>query len=153
MLMKSKAISYITSMLIVFMIISYAAGIRPFIVMSGSMEPEISTGSICFVNSRTHIEDVKEDDIVTYSLLDSYITHRAVSVSEEGIITKGDANSTDDIGIVNRENYYGKVMFSIPVIGYAFFFIKKEIIPVSVSLIILAAALEIMKRRKLRRKE
>ena len=151
--MKSKAISYITSMLIVFMLISYAAGIRPFIVMSGSMEPEISTGSICFVNSRTHIEDVKEDDIVTYSLLDSYITHRAVSVSEEGIITKGDANSTDDIGIVNRENYYGKVMFSIPVIGYVIFFIKKELIPLSVSLIILAAALEIMKRRKLRRKE
>lgn len=151
--MKSKAISYITSMLIVLMIISYAAGIRPFIVMSGSMEPEISTGSLCFVNSRSHIEDVKEDDIINYSLLDSYITHRVVRVSDEGIITKGDANSTEDIGIVTEENFYGEVMFSIPVMGYVFFFIKKEIIPISASLIILAAALEIMKRRKVRRKE
>lgn len=135
------------------MLISYAAGIRPFIVMSGSMEPEISTGSLCFVNSRSHIEDVKEDDIINYSLLDSYITHRVVRVSDEGIITKGDANSTEDIGIVTEENFYGEVMFSIPVMGYVFFFIKKEIIPISASLIILAAALEIMKRRKVRRKE
>lgn len=94
------------------------SGIKPMIVMSGSMEPAIKTGSVCFVDTHSSYRKIKRDDVITYNLLDAKVTHRVTGVTEEGLTTKGDANSSDDIGIVTEDNYYGRVLFHIPYAGY-----------------------------------
>lgn len=105
---------------------SFFYGIRPMIVMSGSMEPEIKTGSLCFVNTRAEYRKIREGDIITFNLAGAEITHRAVEQKPQGFITKGDANTVNDLGLVTKETFTGKAMFSVPYAGYLFFFIKNN---------------------------
>ena len=100
-------------------------GIKPMVVLSGSMEPAIKTGSLCFVNKSKDYESINEGDIITYKLLGEKITHRVVEKRDEGCLTKGDANDVKDLGIVNKSNYYGKMIFSIPFLGYLIIFLKE----------------------------
>ena len=48
------------------MLIPGLFGVDQYVVLSGSMEPAIPTGSVVFVNS--HDKDVKVDDVFTYSV-------------------------------------------------------------------------------------
>lgn len=134
--MKVRIKQMIPILLFFLMIMGILFGIRPMIVMSGSMEPEIQTGSLCFVNHKTPMEKVEEGDIITYSLLDAKITHRVVEKKEQGMLTKGDANPAMDLGIVTKETYYGKVIGHIPKLGYVLFFLKKNLIPISMIVIL-----------------
>lgn len=103
------------------------SGIRPMIVMSGSMKPAIDTGSLCLVLTKASFDNIQEGDVITYEVLDTKVTHRAAKILEEGIITKGDDNDVADLGIVTKDNFYGKVVLSIPYLGYIAFYIKKYI--------------------------
>lgn len=107
--------------------VMYPLGIRPYIVMSGSMEPEIHTGSVCLVNTKVPYTDIEEGDIVTFDHgMEIPVTHRVLRITEDGMETKGDANDTSD-GITTREdNYIGKTFFSIPYAGYAFHFLHTK---------------------------
>ena len=97
----------------------YIIGIEPFVVQSGSMEPKIETGSLCFINKLTKFEDINQYDIIAFKLPTGVgVTHRVVEISNEGLITKGDNNDTNDLIITTKENYIGKNVFSIPKIGY-----------------------------------
>ena len=103
---------------VVFLIL-YAIGIQPFVVESGSMEPNIKVGSICFVNKHTKYENIKVNDIIAFNTsLGKKATHRVVEITEEGMKTKGDANAVEDEFLTTRESYIGKNVFSIPKIGY-----------------------------------
>lgn len=100
-------------------IILYIFGIIPYVVLSGSMEPTIGTGSLCFINKNANIENIKEKDIIAFKLRDgTLVTHRAIKVDNSGIITKGDNNKTADSNVVNKENFVGKNLFWIPKVGY-----------------------------------
>lgn len=99
-------------------ILLYIFGIRQYIVVSGSMEPTLKTGSVVFINHNFSFEKLKVSDIVAFKLESGNMaTHRIQKITEEGIITKGDANGLDD-GITTKNNYVGKMIFSIPYIGY-----------------------------------
>jgi signal peptidase len=92
-------------------------GIRPYIVLSGSMEPVIKTGSIVLIN--THAFTPCVSDIITYKNAGQYITHRVVRINEDGcMITKGDANQTEDSQMVRPEQVTGIVIGAIPLAGY-----------------------------------
>lgn len=107
-------------------ILSYAYGIQPFVVESGSMEPNIKVGSVCFVNTRAKYEDVKLNDIIAFkSKVGMRVTHRVISITPEGFETKGDANETKDGPLVTKEGYMGKTLFSIPKVGFAIKEIQK----------------------------
>ena len=95
-------------------------GINPVVVESGSMMQDIEAGSLIFVNKNVKFEDIKPNDIITFSVGESKIrvTHRAIKVTEEGIETKGDANNVSDGVSTTKENYEGKMVFYIPKIGY-----------------------------------
>lgn len=94
-------------------------GISPYITISGSMEPKIQTGSLCFVDTNVCYEEIKEGDIVAFqTFTGSMVTHRVVSVTENGLETKGDANKVSDGVSVTQDNFHGKTIFSIPYIGY-----------------------------------
>jgi len=98
-------------------------GYEMYTVISGSMEPEIPVGSLVCIK-QTAPEDAKEGDIIAfYGARDSaaIITHRVVEnhVLSGEIITKGDANKTNDMNPVDYENFIGTVEISIPELGTA----------------------------------
>lgn len=94
--------------------------IKPYVVMSGSMEPVIHVGSMAYVNRGIESEDIKVGDIITFNInLGTYVTHRVVEIDSESkyFITKGDANDINDAP-VPFDNFVGKTEFSIPYFGY-----------------------------------
>ena len=99
--------------------ILFACGIRPYITMSGSMEPEIMTGSVCFVNTKANYEDIQKGDIIAYETpIGGLVTHRVTEVTSEGLETKGDNNEVFDGISTTAENFRGKTLFSVPYVGY-----------------------------------
>jgi len=103
-------------------------GIIPFIVLSGSMEKEIKTGSIAYVNTNVGVEDINVGDIIAFKVGKSQVTHRVVSINEDNTFTtKGDANETVDLNNVKFKNYKGKTILSIPYVGYALRFAQTKL--------------------------
>ncbi len=96
----------------------YIIGITPYVVLSGSMEPTIKTGSVCFINKHVKYENIKEKDIIAFKMSDgTLVTHRVDSINSETFITKGDANDVKD-GESTKDKYVGKNIFWIPKVGY-----------------------------------
>ena len=103
----------------------YLCGIRLYHVKSGSMGELLPVGSVCFVSTYSKYEDVKQGDVISFRVSDDMlVTHRAEKITDNGIITKGDANNTEDPDPVTRENYIGKTVFDIPYIGRIFGFFR-----------------------------
>lgn len=90
---------------------------KPYIVLSGSMEPKIQTGAVVWVNEND--TNVEVGDIVAYQLDNgTAVTHRIVEENNGMYVTKGDANETEDLALVSQDQIIGTYAFSIPVIGY-----------------------------------
>jgi signal peptidase len=96
----------------------YFLGVTPYVVLSGSMEPTIETGSLCLINSRVKYDTLKKDDVIAFKINNTMVTHRLVNINEDGFTTKGDHNNEED-GELPRANYVGKNVFWIPKLGYA----------------------------------
>ena len=97
----------------------YLAGIEPFVVESGSMEPTIHKGSLCFINKHADYHKIENNDIIAFTIsTGDKVTHRVINVTNEGIETKGDSNSKSDGISTTKKNFIGKNVFSIPKAGY-----------------------------------
>lgn len=114
-------------------------------VLSGSMEPEIKTGSIVMVKPAN---DYKIGDIITFgktTKTETPTTHRifeiAVERGEPLYITKGDANKEPDTKEITGKEIIGKVIFDAPYLGYAVDAAKK---PIGFILIIIVPAVIIV---------
>ena len=96
-------------------------GCHTYSVISGSMEPAIPTGSLVYIKSMEPEEMQTGDVIAFYGARDqaSIITHRVVEnrVVMGELITKGDANRTEDMNPVPYENVIGSVAYTIPAAG------------------------------------
>ena len=102
---------------------------HPVVVLSGSMEPTYSTGSIIYY--KTVKKDVlKSGDVITFNTnSNSFVTHRIVSIKNDLYETKGDANNTSDPNKIKYENIKGKVAnVSIPYVGYYIKFINDNLV-------------------------
>lgn len=76
-------------------------GINPYVVLSGSMEPQIHTGAIAFVNTKDTA--VKVGDVVTYRLAnDELVTHRIIKKDQSEYTFQGDANDNPDARTVTQ---------------------------------------------------
>lgn len=93
-------------------------GYKPYVVMSGSMEPAIHTGSVCFIDTNAKYSEISVDDIIAFKTSTMEVTHRVISINNEGLETKGDANENSDGITTTKNNFIGKNVFSIPYIGY-----------------------------------
>ncbi len=91
------------------------------VVLSGSMEPEISLDDLIISKEQDSYE---VGDIITFESGKSFTTHRIVGKEEGGYITKGDANNTEDALPVGQENIVGKVFYTIPKIGLVLGYLK-----------------------------
>lgn len=94
-------------------------GYNPYIILSGSMYPDIPTGSVAIV----HVTDKNADigDVIAYQLNDGVpVIHRIVDKNEEtgNYIMKGDANNTIDAIEVEQSQIIGRFVKCIPYAGY-----------------------------------
>ena len=96
--------------------------INPYVIISGSMEPELPVGSVCLVDCQHKEPEV--GDIISYKAQDTIITHRVIEKTDGGYITKGDSNSVADPGIVKSKQIFGTCIYSVPKIGYAVMFMR-----------------------------
>ena len=113
------------------------------VVLSGSMEPELSVDDLIFVKES---DSYGLWDVVVYQDGNSLVVHRIIECREDGFITKGDANNTDD-GLIEFSRIKGKVVFAIPYVGMLVDFVKT---PVGTFIIIVLAVLllEIPRQRE-----
>ena len=85
-------------------------GYKPFIVLSGSMEPSIMTGDMVFVKE-TDPDSLKVGDVIAYKSGSAVVTHRIVEVKSENgetrYVTQGDANNAADQGLVKPADVEG----------------------------------------------
>ena len=112
----SKIFKIITDILLILLIIVLAGYfvlrvmgiIAIYKVETGSMEDGIHAGDyILIVDKKTY----HKGDIVTYSKGDYFVTHRIVKIDGNSVITKGDANNTNDAAIkINA--IVGKVIYN-----------------------------------------
>ena len=96
-------------------------GYEIYHVVSGSMEPAISVGSVVYAKRINPQEIEAGDVIVFYGGHDSsaVITHRAVEnhKEEQELLTKGDANAGNDMLPIAYNNVIGRVGLSVPILG------------------------------------
>lgn len=97
---------------------------RIFKVVTGSMEPNIKIGDVVLIKKE---KNYKIGDIVTYKHENNYITHRIVAVKGNKIITKGDANNTNDEAI-NKKDVVGKMILKLTVLSYINYLIGYPIV-------------------------
>ena len=96
------------------------------IVRSSSMEPAMRAGALA-VMLPVDTGDVKVGDIITFdppwdSNPDVTVSHRVIGVYHNEDIyfdTKGDATEDSDPYYVPAQSVQGRVLFSIPYLGYA----------------------------------
>lgn len=98
-------------------------GFGATVVLSGSMEPELSTGDLLIVQKT---QDCVQNDVVVFQTGRSAVVHRIVSIDGDTVITKGDANNTEDDPITFA-HIKGKVILAIPLVGYVVNVIKTPI--------------------------
>lgn len=84
-----------------------------FEVGTGSMSHTINVGDVVIVKIT---KEVYENDIIVYKQGKNFITHRIISKEDNKIITKGDANNTED-NPIEESDVLGKVVNIIPHIG------------------------------------
>lgn len=114
-------------------------GFRPYIVLSGSMEPNLQVGDM-IVSKKVSEEEVENGDIITFEDENgATITHRVVDIiikdGEKLYQTKGDNNNAKDIGLISIRNIKGEYMFKISGVGRI---VTQIITPTGLILIILA---------------
>jgi signal peptidase len=94
----------------------------PTAIVSGSMSPEIGVGDVVIVKRET-AGAVEVGDVIQFRDGDVNIAHRVVEIGEDEagrkvFWTKGDANKNRDTDPVLPEQVIGKVVYTIPRVGW-----------------------------------
>ncbi len=107
-------------------------GVGMAVVLSGSMEPELSVDDLVFIRKTSNFH---EKQIVVYQEENILVVHRIAEIAGDEITTKGDANDSFDAPI-HADMIKGEVFFVIPYVGVIVEFLQK---PISVLLMLGAA--------------
>ena len=124
-------------------------GYKPLVVLTGSMEPTIKTGSILYFKQVPESE-LKVGDPITFTLNGQYISHRIISIENREFETKGDNNDTPDPVKIRYSQIAGRdAKVVIPYIGYYVQFVNEHLYLMLVVIIILLSEFLIGKKRTL----
>ena len=129
------------ALLLIVSIFPITGNYKVMTVISGSMAPAIKMGSVVIVKPAS---DYKIGDVITfgpYSKTKAPTSHRIYDIKvvdgQPVYITKGDVNNAPDARELQKRDIVGKVLFSVPFVGYAVDFAKK---PMGFALIIVVPA-------------
>lgn len=96
-------------------------GYQPYNIQTGSMRPKYPIGSMIYVKAAS-FDAIHKGDVITYRTAEDsgwVVTHRVTKIDkkEQTIVTKGDANNSED-GAISYGSVIGKASnFSIPYLG------------------------------------
>lgn len=133
-------------------------GIKTYVIVSGSMQPDYNIGDIVIVKKAKE-EDINKGDIISYRDGQTVVTHRVIEENEvngkKQFKTKGDNNNTEDIHEVTINLIEGKVVGSVSKLGKLSIMLQDKI---SIIIIILLFYIYLVrsdkvKKRNERRKE
>lgn len=124
-------------------------GYKLYIVLSGSMEPNLNVGDVIIVKEVKE-EQIEVDNIVTFVDEDgNIITHRIEDIivkdGKNYYKTKGDNNNTSDVNLISIENIKGKYSLKINQAGKI---ISEIITPTGLMLLVLVLAIIYMNMTK-----
>lgn len=133
------------AVLLIISVLPITGNFKIMAVLSGSMEPTIHTGSVVVVKPAS---DYKIGDVITFgpnTKTQTPTTHRINDIKVQGdqavYITKGDANDSSDPREIAKKDVIGKMMFSLPVMGYVVDFVRK---PIGFAILIIVPAVVII---------
>lgn len=94
-------------------------GVQPYAIVSGSMEPAYPTGSLVYAQPVAG-EDLQVGDVAAFWRDEDVIIHRvdSIDIAGEEFVAKGDANDDVDLRPVLFRDVLGRVVFSVPGVGY-----------------------------------
>ena len=120
-------------------------GIKPMIVLSGSMETSIHTGDLVFVKM-VDANTLREDDVIAFrNESDTVTTHRIIEIvmqnGQKYFKTKGDANNSEDANLVAMDDVEGIYIGRIAKVGNFLMFMQQPIGLIIVLLVILVVGL------------
>jgi len=105
-------------------------GVHPRLIGSGSMSPNLMVGDIV-ITQYVPVQDIQVGDVISFREYDQSIIHRVIKILNDAdqisFITQGDANNISDPRITSS-NYEGKVVFTIPKIGWVSIFIRNALV-------------------------
>ena len=101
-------------------------GVKPTVIISGSMRPTLDVGDLVIIE-RVDSSKIRKGDIIEYRVGRMSIVHRVVEIKKEGFVTKGDANRYPDPDPVHPDQIRGKVIFTVPKIGWIPLILKELI--------------------------
>ena len=102
------------AILALYAILRFTNKIEILRVQTGSMEDGIHAGDYILIYKNG---DYTVDDIVTFEKDGYYITHRIIEENGDKVITKGDANNTEDEEI-SKKDIVGRVIFSGGILNF-----------------------------------
>lgn len=98
-----------------------AFGYVPVVCESNSMAPTFHTNSLCYIDTNYDVSGIEEGDIIAFELGEGkQVTHRVHEITEEGIITKGDANKDVDIAPIHEDQIIGENVLQLEYVGMLF---------------------------------
>lgn len=106
-------------------------GLQVYTVLSGSMEPNYHVGSIIYVKD-VPPSTLQVGDAISFLISENTVaTHRIIEVIPDGedptvirFRTKGDNNDIEDTNPVHCNNVLGKVVGTVPLLGYVSNFVQ-----------------------------
>ena len=99
-------------------------GYRIFKIATGSMEPYLKVGDVVLIKD---YDEYKVSDVITYKKDNAYITHRILYSEGNEIVTRGDANNTNDEPI-KKDSVVGKVILKLPIVTFVTYLTGNPII-------------------------
>ena len=130
-LIKYLGVLILTAVVIVTLLAAVPLPFQRYVVLTDSMKPEISEGSLVFVYYDSP-ENIEKNDIIAFYATGGSktpTTHRVVEndASNHQFITKGDNNPDTDIDPVPWVRFIGKVVFHLPLMGYVMEAMSKSV--------------------------
>jgi signal peptidase len=106
-------------------------GLQVYTVLSGSMEPNYHVGSIIYVKD-VEPDTLQVGDAISFMISEKTVaTHRIIEIlpdeEDPNVIrfrTKGDNNDIPDTNPVHCNNVLGKVVGTVPLLGYVSNFVQ-----------------------------
>ena len=96
-------------------LIAVIAGIRPFVMISESMHPEVPKNSLVLLDTSSRLGDVAVGDNVAYILGKVEAMHKVTERTEERLTVRSLAD--DGESMVTASIYLGKQVLAIPGVG------------------------------------